>query len=61
MTVEAIADSLESFACICGGKMEQVISCAGERNIRAGWYCIKCRRWINAIGRERILDVVNGK
>ena len=42
------------------GKMEQVISCAGERNIRAGWYCFKCRRWINAIGRERIVENYHG-
>jgi hypothetical protein len=37
----------------CRNKMTEVI--AAEKAQRAGWYCVECKDFIKAIGRERIL------
>jgi len=49
-------EDMHSKPCQCGGAMESVIKCTSEANTREGWYCVSCRRFDKAIGRERKVE-----
>jgi len=41
----------------CGARnVEQVINASDS--VRAGWYCVECKHFTKAIGRERIVEGV---
>lgn len=44
--------------CACGQVMEEVIRAdvPNQNGIRTGWYCPACRDYIEAVGRERIVQ-----
>ncbi len=46
-------DGLEKACPLCAAQMQEVI--AAEMEQRAGWYCVPCKEFIKAIGRERYI------
>lgn len=44
----------------CGEPMGEIIAAVAQQ--RNGWYCVPCKEFIKAIGRERIIKgAANGK
>ena len=46
-----MTDMMKTLPCKCGKTKDEVIN--AEQNLRVGWYCVACKDFTKAIGRER--------
>ncbi len=59
-----MTEDLSRKPCPCGKEMGEIIGVPEPTDhvphpdpVRKGWFCFDCRRWEDAILRERIVDI----
>lgn len=50
-------DETLPLACSCGAEMVSIIAhdTPDQHGYRRGWFCFTCKRWVEAVHRERII------